>query len=119
MMGFVTASDVIDDRMMVGDVSMRQFLVMLVSCLGFLVLILTVLGNGLDYVTKLASHRAAAEDLTGLCGRVRLYRMERAMHERAKDEGEELGSGVGGTETTDESDDNDDDDSRSWRTASS
>ena len=110
MMGFVAASDVIEDRMRVGDASMRQFLVLLVSCLGFLVLILTVLGNGLDYVTKLASHRAAAEDLMGLCDRVRLYRMERAMDERARDEGEELGSGAGGTETTDESDDDDDDD---------
>ena len=110
ILGFIAASDVIKPYMKVGDTEMREFLVLLVSCLGFLVLLLAVLGSGLDYSSKVGYHRSAAEDLAGLCEKVRLYRMERAMDERLNDEEEEM-RGVleenddDGTEDTDGSDD--------------
>ncbi|KAL7537782.1 LOW QUALITY PROTEIN: hypothetical protein ACHAXR_008078 [Thalassiosira sp. AJA248-18] len=88
--GFVAASDIMHDSMKVHDSTMQDFLTMLVSAFGFLVLLLTLLGNGLDYNSKLGFHRAASEDLAGLCDRVRLYRMERAMDERLQEENEEL-----------------------------
>jgi hypothetical protein len=110
ILGFISASDIIKPYMKVGDTEMREFLILLVSCLGFLVLLLAVLGSGLDYSSKVGYHRSAAEDLAGLCERVRLYRVERAMDERLNDEEEEM-RGVleenddDGTEGTDESDD--------------
>jgi hypothetical protein len=110
ILGFIAASDIIKPYMKVGDTEMREFLILLVSCLGFLVLLLAVLGSGLDYSSKVGYHRSAAEDLAGLCERVRLYRVERAMDERLNDEEEEM-KGVleenddDGTDDTDESDD--------------
>lgn len=110
ILGFIAASDIIKPYMKVGDTEMREFLVLLVSCLGFLVLLLAVLGSGLDYSSKVGYHRSAAEDLAGLCEKVRLYRMESAMDERLNDEEEEM-RGVleendgDDTEGTDESDD--------------
>ena len=105
--GFVAASDIMQDHMKVHDSSTQDFLTILVATFGFLVLLLTLLGNGLDYNSKLAFHTAASEDLSGLCDKVRLYRMERAMDERAREEEDELkdllnGDG-GGSEGGDDS----------------
>eukprot|EP00579_Thalassiosira_antarctica_P029239 CAMPEP_0202003614 /NCGR_PEP_ID=MMETSP0905-20130828/9151_1 /ASSEMBLY_ACC=CAM_ASM_000554 /TAXON_ID=420261 /ORGANISM="Thalassiosira antarctica, Strain CCMP982" /LENGTH=678 /DNA_ID=CAMNT_0048560783 /DNA_START=133 /DNA_END=2169 /DNA_ORIENTATION=- len=88
--GFVAASDIMKDSMRVHDSTAQDFLTILVATFGFLVLLLTILGNGLDYTSKIAFHRAATEDLTGLCDKIRLYRMERAIDEHAKEEDEEL-----------------------------
>ncbi|KAL7547621.1 hypothetical protein ACHAWF_010908 [Thalassiosira exigua] len=90
ILGFVAASDIMKDTMRVHDSTMQEFLTLLVATFGFLVLLLTLLGNGLDYNAKVRFHRAAAEDLQSLCDRVRLYRMERAMDERAREEDEEM-----------------------------
>ncbi|KAL3792714.1 hypothetical protein ACHAW5_005819 [Stephanodiscus triporus] len=102
VIGFVAASDVISDQMKVDDAGMREFLILLVSCLGFVVLTLTILGTGLDYVTRVAAHEAAAEDLMGLCDEVRMYRMERAMDERANEEGEAMKDEIDGTDVSDD-----------------
>jgi len=115
--GFVAASDIMKDSMRVHDSTMQEFLTLLVATFGFVVLILTILGSGLDYNSKVRFHRAAAEDLTGLCDKVKLYRMERAMDERAKEEDEELkelfededGNGTS-TESDSSSSDHDSDD---------
>lgn len=114
--GFIAASDIMHDNMRVHDSTMQEFLTLLVATFGFMVLILTILGNGLDYNSKVRFHCAAAEDLNGLCDKVRLYRMERAMDERAKEEDEELkdlfeeDDGNDSTESDSSSDDDDVDD---------
>eukprot|EP00581_Thalassiosira_minuscula_P012195 CAMPEP_0183715508 /NCGR_PEP_ID=MMETSP0737-20130205/9690_1 /TAXON_ID=385413 /ORGANISM="Thalassiosira miniscula, Strain CCMP1093" /LENGTH=690 /DNA_ID=CAMNT_0025944603 /DNA_START=238 /DNA_END=2306 /DNA_ORIENTATION=- len=88
--GFVAASDIMKPTQRIHDSTMQEFLTILVATFGFMVLILTILGNGLNYHSRVAFHRAAASDLEGLCDKVRLYRMERAMDERAREENEEL-----------------------------
>ncbi|KAL9186003.1 hypothetical protein ACHAXT_005241 [Thalassiosira profunda] len=88
--GFIAASDVMSEAMQVGDSTMQEFLTILVATFGFLVLLLTLLLNGLDYNSAVRFHRAASEDLHGLCDKVRLYRMERAVDERAREEDEDL-----------------------------
>jgi len=90
VVGFVAASAIMKDHMKMHDATMQDFLTLVVASFGFLVLVFTILGNGLDYNSKIAFHSAAAEDLGALCDKVRLYRMDRAMDEHAKDENDEL-----------------------------
>ena len=87
--GFVAASNVLSD-VKVGDSSVSMILTILVAVFGFLILLLTILANGLDIGTKVAFHQSAAEDLRGLCEKVRVYRMERSMDEHNQEEDEEL-----------------------------
>ena len=87
--GFIAASRVVQGSR-VGDSTAAEFLTLLVSSMAFVVLILTLLGNNLDYNSRVRFHTAAAEDLARLCEKVRTYRMERAMDERAREEREEL-----------------------------
>jgi hypothetical protein len=113
-MGFVSASDVIKDHMKIDDAGLREVLIITVGCLGFVVLLLTILGSGLDYGTRVAYHVTAAEDLKRLSDKVRLYRVERAMDDRKHDEDEELrelfdDDDDGSTESTDDDDDDEDD----------
>jgi hypothetical protein len=88
--GFVAASDVIKESYKVEDTTLRDFLALVAASLGFAVMLLAILAGGLDYPTKMKFHRSAAEDMAQLSDRVRLYRMERAMDERAEYDDEEL-----------------------------
>ncbi len=92
--GFVSSSDILSSssgtKYMVRDTSLNDFLTLLASSLGFLVMLLVILSNGLNYSSQINFHMAAAEDLEQLSDKVRLYRMERSMDERAEDEIDEL-----------------------------
>mmetsp|Transcript_21111 Transcript_21111/g.43880 ORF Transcript_21111/g.43880 Transcript_21111/m.43880 type:complete len:346 (+) Transcript_21111:142-1179(+) len=89
VVAFLPNTDVIKAHMHVGDVPTSEFLLILVACLGFVVLIFTLLMNTLDYGSKIAMHKGAALDLQTLCERIRMYRVERAMDEREREESEE------------------------------
>ena len=90
ILGFVAISNVTTNDVKVHDTTLQEFLTILVSCLGFVVMIFIILIHALDYNSKINFHRGAAQDLEGLCEKVRLYRMERAMDEKAKEENDEL-----------------------------
>jgi hypothetical protein len=117
--GFVSSSDILSEtKYTVQDTSLKEFLTLLISSLGFMVMLLVILSNGMNYSSQIQFHVAAAEDLGQLSDKVRLYRIERAMDERAEDTTDELKElffDEGGTEeddpTEDETDmyDNDDD----------
>lgn len=88
MAGFIAASDIITatSTPRVGDSTMQEFLTLLVASCGFLVLLLTLLGNQLDYNSKIKFHNGAQDDLVALCEKMRMYRVERAMDERVVEE---------------------------------
>jgi len=88
MAGFIAASNIITatSTPRVGDSTMQEFLTLLVASCGFLVLLLTLLGNQLDYNSKIKFHNGAQDDLMALCEKMRMYRVERAMDERVVEE---------------------------------
>jgi len=86
MAGFIAASDIITETTRVHDTTMQEFLTLLVASCGFIVLLLTLLGNQLDYNSKIKFHNGAQDDLTSLCEKMRMYRVERAMDERVVEE---------------------------------
>lgn len=88
MAGFIAASDIITatSTPRVGDSTMQEFLTLLVASCGFLVLLLTLLGNQLDYNSKIKFHNGAQDDLNALCEKMRMYKVERAMDERVVEE---------------------------------
>ena len=90
ILGFIAASQVISNNVKVGDSTISEFLTILVSCFGFLIMILLLLYNNLEYNSKIIFHRAASQDLAGLCEKIRMYKMEPSMDERAKEYDEEL-----------------------------
>eukprot|EP00984_Skeletonema_dohrnii_P018374 scaffold8562_cov102-Skeletonema_dohrnii-CCMP3373.AAC.1 len=86
MAGFIAASDIITDTTRVHDTTVQEFLTLLVASCGFIVLLLTLLGNQLDYNSKIKFHNGASDDLKSLCEKMRMYRVERAMDERVVEE---------------------------------
>ena len=86
MAGFIAASDILSEDQRVHDATMQEFLTLTVASCGFLVLLLTLLGNQLDYASRIKFHNGAREDLAALCERMRMYRVERAMDERLVEE---------------------------------
>ncbi|KAL7497053.1 hypothetical protein ACHAWT_005227 [Skeletonema menzelii] len=86
MAGFIAASDILNENTRVHDTTMQEFLTLLVASCGFIVLLLTLLGNQLDYNSKIKLHDGASDDLKELCDKIRMYRVERAMDERVVEE---------------------------------
>lgn len=88
MVGFVAASDIVTstNTPRVHDSTMQEFLTLLVASCGFIVLLLTLLGNQLDYNSKIKFHNGAQNDLASLSEKMRMYRVERAMDERLVEE---------------------------------
>jgi len=88
MAGFIAASDIVTttNTPRVHDSTMQEFLTLLVASCGFIVLLLTLLGNQLDYNSKIKFHNGAQHDLAALCEKMRMYRVERAMDERLVEE---------------------------------
>jgi hypothetical protein len=110
--GFVSSADILSDeetQSKVQDTSLKEFLTLLASSLGFLVMLLVILSNGLDYSSQIKFHVAAAEDLGQLSDKVRLYRIERAMDERAEEEEDLMYPDDDRTEQTDIDDEDEED----------
>ena len=86
MAGFIATSDIMNDTQRVHDSTIQEFLTLLVASCGFIVLLLTLLGNQLDYNSKIKFHNGANDDLAALCEKMKMYRVERAMDERLVEE---------------------------------
>ena len=84
--GFIATSDIINDTARIHDSTVQEFLTLLVASCGFIVLLLTLLGNQLDYNSRIRFHTGAYDDLVALNEKMRMYKVERAMDERLVEE---------------------------------